>query len=211
MYKNRTDAGKQLALRLLHYKNEDVVVLAVPRGGLPLGKVVAKTLQAPLDVVLTKKIGHPYNKEYAIGAVSLTGHILNQTIGVSEDYIIEEIKRIRETLSHRHNQYYKNLKPQLLKNKTVIIVDDGVATGSTLLATVKLVSEREPDNIVVAIPVASKSAMDRLNESDYIHEILCLQIPSNFRAVGQSYDDFSSVSDHQAISILENSNKKIAN
>ncbi|MFP2994422.1 phosphoribosyltransferase family protein [Spongiivirga sp. MCCC 1A20706] len=210
MYKDRINAGKKLAQQLLHYKNDNPLVLAVPRGGLPLGKVVAETLKTPLDIVLSKKIGHPYNKEYAIGAVSLTNHILNRTVGISEDYLFQEITRIKKNLIEKHEKYYQNVEPQPLINKTVIIVDDGVATGSTLLATVNLVSKQQPNKIVVAIPVASKSAIDRLNASDDIHEIICLQTPDHFKAVGQFYDDFTSVSDEEAIRILENANSNNA-
>ncbi|MGB5666259.1 MAG: phosphoribosyltransferase family protein, partial [Maribacter sp.] len=126
MFKDRNDAGIQLAKNLLKYENQNVVVLAIPRGGLPIGSIVAKELNAPLDVALTKKIGHPYQKEYAIGAVSLENIILTDAVGVTKSYIEEETIRIRKKLKERHDQYYKNRLPQNLKDKTVIIVDDGI-------------------------------------------------------------------------------------
>lgn len=135
MFKDRIDAGTQLAAKLAKFKTENVVVLAIPRGGLPIGAIVAKTLKAPLDVALTKKIGHPNHKEYAIGAVSLEEMILTDAMGVTEGYIDKEVARVRRNLKQRHNQYYKYLTPAIVKGKTVIIIDDGIATGNTLLAT----------------------------------------------------------------------------
>ncbi|MBT8312225.1 MAG: phosphoribosyltransferase, partial [Flavobacteriaceae bacterium] len=108
LYENRTDAGKQLAEQLRPFMGQDIVVLAIPRGGLPVGAEVAAVLNAPLDVVLTKKIGHPHHKEYAIGAVSMDGVILSDTETIPEDYIIEEPARIREVLNERHSQYYRD-------------------------------------------------------------------------------------------------------
>lgn len=204
MYLNRKDAGKQLANALLKFKNEAVVVLAIPRGGLPLGAIVAKTLKAPLDVVLSKKIGHPHNKEYAIGAVSLENVILRRAIGVTKGYIKEETKTIREKLKKRYQQYYENRTPQKLKNKTVIIVDDGVATGNTILVTIELVKEQNPTKIIVAVPIGTLSAIENLKNNQNVDEVICLKIPQNFRSVGQFYNEFSQVSDEEAIRLLEN-------
>ncbi|MEW7289971.1 phosphoribosyltransferase [Aquimarina sp. 2304DJ70-9] len=210
MFKNRTEAGFQLAEKLLHFKDKDVVVLAIPRGGLPLGTVVAKALNAPLDVALTKKIGHPYNKEYAIGAISLDSRVLSTPIEAPKEYIEEETKRIREVLRRRRDQYYKNTQPQDVKNKIVVIVDDGIATGNTILATIALVSKMSPAHIVVAIPVAPQSAIEKLKNSPYVNEMICLQTPHNFKAVGQFYDEFYTVSDEKAIRILEECNQNAA-
>ena len=206
MFKNRIDAAKQLTGKLAPFKGEDLVIIAIPRGGLPLGSVVASALSAPLDVALTKKIGHPAHKEYAIGAVSLENRFLTDTFGISENYIEEETKRIRELLSKRHEQYYKNSSPQDLTDKTVIIVDDGIATGNTILATIELVHKARPKKIIVAIPVAPPSAIRNLQSSTLIDEVVCLETPSDFQAVGQYYQDFSPVSDKEAIEILETTN-----
>ena len=203
MFKDRIDAGTQLAEKLLKYKNEKVVVVAVPRGGLSIGAIVAKALEASLDVSLTKKIGHPYHKEYAIGAVSLEDTVLPNAQGVSQEYITEETKRIREKLRQRHDQYYKKRSPQNLKDKTVIIVDDGVATGNTLLASVALISKQNPTKIIVAIPVASRSALDKIKSTGKVDEIVCLEVPNNFQAVGQFYEEFEQVTDEEAIHILD--------
>tara|TARA_R110000765_G_scaffold238296_1_gene340984 strand:- start:23945 stop:24586 length:642 start_codon:yes stop_codon:yes gene_type:complete len=209
MFRDRIDAGRQLSEKLMKFKEEDVVVLAIPRGGLPLGAIVAKTLEAPLDVALTKKIGHPSNKEFAIGAVSLDDIVLTNTMGVTQGYITEETKHIREKLLKRYDEYYKKRLPQNVKNKTVIIVDDGIATGNTLLATIELVSKQRPKKIIVAIPVAPNSAIKKLENTQKIDEVICLQVPYNFQAVGQFYEDFYQVSDQEAIQILEEANTSV--
>ena len=207
MFQDRTDAGIRLAEKLTFYKDQDVVVLAIPRGGLPLGAIVAKALNAPLDVALIKKIGHPNNKEYAIGAVSLESVITSDTVNIPKSYIEEETSWIRELLKKRYQQYYKNGKPHDLKNKVVILVDDGIATGNTLLATVELVFKQKPKSIVVAIPVAPHSSINKVENSPYVNEVICLQMPHNFRAVGQFYEEFDTVSDEEAIQILQETNK----
>ena len=208
MFEDRIDAGTQLVHKLLKYKDKNVVVLAIPRGGLPIGAIVAQALKAPLDVVLTKKIGHPDHKEFAIGAVSLQDIILTDAMGVSQDYIDIEVARIRKKLRERHAQYYKQRTPEMLKDKTVIIIDDGIATGNTLLATVKLVNKQNPKIIVVAVPVAPRSVIQKFKTDPNIDEVICLLVPDNFWAVGQFYENFEQVSDEEAISFLEESKHK---
>lgn len=208
MYRNRIEAGNLLSEKLLHYKNKDVVVLAIPRGGLPLGAIVAGELKAPLNVALSKKIGHPHNKEFAIGAVSMEGVVLNKEEHVPEKYLEQETGRIRKALAKKYKQYYRNFKPEKLKGKIVILIDDGVATGNTLFATISLVANQEPAAIVVAIPVAPPRVMEKLKDLPEIDELICLEAPSDFRAVGQFYKDFSAVSDEEAINLLEESNRR---
>lgn len=203
MFRDRIDAGIQLADRLKEYKNQEVVVLAIPRGGLPVGAIVAKALKAPLDVALSKKIGHPYHKEYAVGAVSMEDIILTDAKGISKEYLEEETARIRKKLKAREAQYYQNRKPRPLKGKTVIIIDDGIATGNTLLVTVDLVRHQKPDKIVVAIPVAPESGILKLKSNPNVDEVICLQVPHYFQAVGQFYEAFEQVTDEEAIRILE--------
>ncbi len=209
MFKDRIDAGLKLAKQLSPYKKykEDTIVLAIPRGGLPLGAIVAKALDAPLDVALTKKIGHPYNREYAIGAVSLENVVLNKAVGVTKSYIEEETARIREKLQKRRNQYYKNRSPQELTGKIVIIIDDGIATGSTIKATAQLAHDKNPKEIVVAVPVAPPQVIKSLENSDHVDTVVCLHTPYNFHAVGQFYHEFNQVSDEEAIQLLEDANK----
>lgn len=207
MFKDRKDAGKKLARELIRFKDDNVIVLAIPRGGLPLGVEVAKTLKAPLDIILSKKIGHPFNKEYAIGAVSPDHRILTDTTTVSNEYIKEETKRIREELLRRQQLYYQKVQPKSVKDKTVIIVDDGIATGSTMLSTIEMLHKKKPSRIIVAIPVAPSSALEHIKHSPFLDEVVCLETPYNFRAVGQFYDEFYTVTDERAIRILEESNQ----
>lgn len=209
MFRDRIDAGHRLAEKLMKFKDENVVVLAIPRGGLPIGAIVAKTLNAPLDVVLTKKIGHPFNKEYAIGAVSLEGMILMDGIDVTKEYIEEETSRIRETLKLRRDQYYKQRSPMSIKKKTVVVIDDGIATGNTILATIDLIKKQEPNKIVVAVPVAPYLAIQKLKNNPNVDVVVCLDTPPDFRAVGQFYEKFDQVLDAEAIRILEEANTSI--
>lgn len=207
MFKDRIDAGRQLAQTLRHFKDKDVIVLAIPRGGLPLGAIVANELNASLDVALSKKIGHPYNKEYAIGAVSLENSILTKAMGVTKSYIEEETAIIRKKLKERYEKYHKNRPPLKLEKKTVIIIDDGMATGNTILVTVALIRLQNPKQIIVAVPVASSSAVQSCIESKDINEVICLTTPPNFRSVGQYYENFDQVTDEEAIELLENLSK----
>ncbi|MCK5442007.1 MAG: phosphoribosyltransferase [Maribacter sp.] len=209
MFKDRIDAGIHLAEKLNEYKNKKVVVLAIPRGGLPIGYMVAKALNAPLDIVLTKKIGHPFNKEYAIGAISLENRILSDDSGVTQGYIEEETRRLRKKLKSRHNQYHKKIARQKLRDKIIIIVDDGIATGNTILVAIELIKMQYPNKIVVAIPVAPPSAIRKLEDSEDVHKVVCLEIPNNFHAVGQFYREFHEVSDLEAIGLLEGTYVKI--
>ena len=206
MFLNREQAGEELALKLTAYQNKEVVILAIPRGGLPLGYIIAKSLKAPMDVAITKKLGHPGNPEYAVGALSNEGYFLNPDAHVSKEYLEQEIKRVRELVDERHKQYYRVTKPHDLSGKWVIIVDDGIATGSTMMATILLVKKANPKGIVVAIPVAPPRTIEMLKDSPLIDEVIYLEAPSYFSGVGQFYEDFSAIPDEEAIRLLENAN-----
>lgn len=200
MFKNRKDAAQQLADRLSKYKDDKGVVLSVPRGGVPVGYEIAQHLDWPLDIVLSKKIGHPTNKEYAIGAVSLTGQIINQDVPVSRDYIEDETARIRTELQNKYHKYMDDKAPETVTDKTVILTDDGVATGHTLLSTIDLIKRDKPARIVVAIPVSSPDALRKLEER--VDEVICLEAPVNFRSVGQFYETFEQTTDEEVIDNL---------
>jgi predicted phosphoribosyltransferase len=208
MFKDRTDAGIQLAEKLEPYKGKNAVVLTVPRGGLPIGAKVATALEAELDVVFIKKIGHPSSQEYAIGAVSLDNVIINNPYPITDHYIQEEVRQLRSLLLRRQKAYYKTTKPIKLKDRIVLLVDDGIATGNTLLATVELIHKQQPKQVVVAVPVASPSSIKKLRQSPYVDEVIALLIPDNFSAVGQFYHDFSTVTDEDAISTFETFKKQ---
>ncbi len=201
MFKDRFDAGRQLAEKLQHFKKRDGVVIAVPRGGIELGYEVALALDLPLEVVLTKKLGHPHQKEYAIGAVSLAGHVLHRAEGIPDEYIEEETERVREVLRKRQQMYYGARKPENLTDRIVIIVDDGIATGSTLLSSIELIRQSKPSHIVVAVPVASSQAARKIK--DEVDEFVCLLIPEDFYAVGEFYENFYQVSDKEVTELLE--------
>ncbi len=203
MFKNRFAAGYILAEKLRKYKNQDAVILAIPRGGVPVGKAIADELNLPLDVALSKKIRHPIRREYAIGAVSLETEIINESIEASGKYLEEEIKNIREKLRQKYNKYYQGRTPESLVDKIVVIVDDGIATGYTMENTINLVRLHHPKKIVVAIPVAAPSSLIRLSEDTSVDEIICIDSPLRFLAVGRFYENFDQVTDEEVGEMLE--------
>jgi len=209
LFKDRFDAARQLAAKLKQYANNpNAVVLAIPRGGLQLGNVLAHELHVPLDVVFTKKIGYPGNPEYAIGAVS-AHHVFISPDFVNmpelHEYIMRQAESIRILLHQRAVEYREGMPPLDVTNKIVIVVDDGVATGNTLLATLALLAEDNPLKIVVALPVASRSAFELLQKK--VDELICLYVPDVFFGVGQFYDNFEQVDDAEAIRLLHEANR----
>ncbi len=210
-FKNRTEAGLLLAEKLKTYNIQDAVVLAIPRGGVPIGYEIAKQLNLPLDIVLAKKIGHPGNPEYAIGSVSLNSYVLDPHPEVPDEYIKDEITSIRELLKKRYALYTGDHSPINIKGKTVIVVDDGIAIGNTLLATIKMLSKKEPERIVVVTPVTSVSAANKLIKSEVVDDFLYLLAPRSFHGVSAFYDEFDQVSDEEVKHLLmelKNNKKK---
>jgi len=200
MFRNRLEAGLLLAEKLKKFKSEPGVILAVPRGGLPVAYAVAKELGFPLEVILTKKIGHPINKEYAIGAASLTDYFIIPHENVSEDYIQEELKRVRAKLKNMYTKFMGNKEPEDLKGKTVIVIDDGIATGNTLLGTINVLRKSNPAKIVIGVPVASKSAFEKLSKE--VDEVIAVLVPELFYGVGAFYKDFEQVNDEEVLFYL---------
>lgn len=201
MFRDRADAGKRLARGLTRYAGRaDAAVLAVPRGGLPVAEVVARELNLPLDVVLTKKIGHPADPESAVGAVSLTGSALGPPPGVPPGYIEAEIARLRAALRKRDKMYRGGRPAVEVAGRTVILVDDGAATGMTLLSAVDLLLQDGARRVVIAVPVASREALAALKER--CGEVVCLEEAGGRMSVSESYVDFAQVTDEQAVSIL---------
>ncbi len=202
-YADRYDAARQLLPLLEPFKNEDGLVLAIPRGGVPVGVVVAQYLQWPLDLLMTKKIGHPDNPEFAIGAVSLDDSLVEETAGVPESYIQEMTIRIREQLAERYRLFRGNAKPLPRRNKTLLVVDDGIATGRTILSTLRLLRSQSPARLIVAAPVASGQAAERIRR---VTDVFCCPlVREDFRAVGNYYDDFPQVEDEEVIRLLQES------
>jgi predicted phosphoribosyltransferase len=195
MYKDREAAAYILAEQLKKYKGQDGVVLAIPRGAVPMGVIIAEELGFDLDLALSKKIGHPHQKEYAIGAVSLTDCFINDHDDVPHSYIIEEVKRIRTRLSEMYKQFMGDKEPVDVNGKIAIIVDDGIATGNTMLSTVRMIKKQDPHHIIIAVPVASRSAIDLL--SSQVDELICPLVPEYFVAVGGFYENFDQVSDEE--------------
>ena len=201
MFKDRIDAGQQLAIALKHYKRKkDTVVVALPRGGVILGYAIANELHLPLEILMVKKIGHPINHEYAIGAVSLTGSVVDESTNVDETYIEEEIKNIRKLLKKRYKMFYGEKPPLELKNKTVIVVDDGVATGSTIIAALDLIRKEQPNHIVVAIPIGPPDTIHEIE--NFTDEMICLETFSPFYSIGTYYKDFTQVTDEEVKLLL---------
>ena len=209
MFADRIDAGLCLADMLKKYKNKPGVVLAVPRGGVPLGYIIARELNMPMEVILTKKIGHPTNPEYAIGAVSMTEKIIVPHAGVSEEYIEKETEKIRKKLRENYVKFMGDKKPAELAEKIVILVDDGIATGNTIISTISMLRKRNPAKIIVAVPVAPKSAVAKL--SKMVDELVIPLIPEDFHGVGAFYEDFDQVSDGEVIGYLDKLNNNLTN
>jgi predicted phosphoribosyltransferase len=204
MYADRIEAGMILADKLKKYADKPGVVLAVPRGGVPLGYIIAKELKLPMDLLLTKKIGHPNNPEYAIGAVSLTDRVIIPHEAVPDSYIERETEKIRAKLKENYTKFMGNKKPLDLANKIVIVVDDGIATGNTLMSTISMLRNSNPAKIVVAAPVAPKATADKL--SRIVDELVIPLIPKEFYGVGSFYEDFTQVSDDEVLHYLNKLN-----
>lgn len=201
MFTNRIEAGMMLADRLKKYKGTDAVILAVPRGGVPVAFAVAKELGLPVQLVLAKKIGHPLNKEYAIGAAGLTDYFVVPHDNVPEAYIRQEVAVIRTRLNEMQQQFMGGKEAIGLKGKQLIVIDDGIATGNTLLATISLLRKMNPSKLVIAVPVASASAVEKLSE--VADEVVALLVPDEFYGVGAFYEDFSQVTDDEVKRYLD--------
>lgn len=205
-FSDRRQAGRELAQKLTHYANRpDVVVLGLPRGGVVIGDEVAKALGLPLDVFVVRKLEMPGQEELAVGAIATGGtRVLNyhvvQTYDIPTATIDEIAEREHRQLLKQENDYRGSRLPLNVKGKTVIVIDDGLATGATMRAAVSALEKHEPAARVVAIPVSSYSAFDDVGA--VVDEIVCLTTPTEFEAVGEFYEDFSEVSDEQVATIL---------
>lgn len=205
-FSDRTDAGERLAAALLDQGVEADIVLTIPRGGLPLGRAVADALDAPLDVVVAKKIGAPGNDEYAIGAVASDGSVWRNEDAIAATQADESYfqrRRDAEAGNARAKaQRYRGDRPPLdLEGKQVVLVDDGVATGSTVRACLAQIRNAGADRVVLAVPVGPPRTIQELERE--VDEVVCLKTPRSFRGVGQFYDQFSQVSDEEALTYLD--------
>jgi predicted phosphoribosyltransferase len=204
-FNDRIDAGRRLAEALAERGVDADVVLAIPRGGLPLGREVADALGVPLDIVVASKIGAPHNPEFAIGAVASDGSawLDEETIrqlGVNDEYVQREREREAENARQKAERYRDEERAPGLSGKTVLIVDDGVATGSTAISAIRLARSKGAERVVLAVPVGPRDTVAELE--DEADEVVCLQMPASFGAVGQFYGRFGQVSDEEAIGYL---------
>jgi putative phosphoribosyl transferase len=206
IFQDRADAGYRLAKALQVYANrEDVIVLGIPRGGVPVALEIAKVLHAPLDIFLSRKLGVPGQEELAFGAIASGGvRVLDQEIiegaGVSKRQI-EQISDAAKKELERRERVYRGARSSLrIEGQTVLLVDDGIATGSSMRAAINALRQMKPARIVVAVPVAPESTCSRLRRE--VDEFVCLQIPKYFHAIGQFYEDFSQIADEEVTALL---------
>jgi putative phosphoribosyl transferase len=205
IFTNRQDAGKKLAAKLLEYQEKQPVILGIPRGGVVVAAEVAKELDAPVDLIIPRKIGAPSNRELAVGAVAPDGTTVFDERALSflelqETDLEEEIARQNAEIERRTTAYKGNRRPLSLQGKTVILVDDGIATGLTAKAALQSVRKQKPESLVLAVPVASMEAAALLKKD--VDEFICLLVPEVFYAVGQFYDDFSQTTDEEVAAAL---------
>src|SRR5687767_4928019 len=201
-YRNRTEAGRRLAAELRGYAGRsDVMVLALPRGGVPVGYEIARALEAPLDVFIVRKLGVPGHEELAMGAIASGGvrvmneEVLNYLPRLSDRDIDAVSAREQVELERREKSYRGNRPPLDVSGRTVIVVDDGLATGSTMRAAVRALRRMNPRAIVVAVPVAARSTCNEFRSE--VDEIVCLRTPEPFNAVGLWYEDFTQTTDEE--------------
>jgi putative phosphoribosyl transferase len=214
LFADRREAGRELAKALLTYKNSDCVVLALPRGGVPVAHEIAHAIGAPLDIVLVRKIGAPGMPELGLGAIVdgaeptivLNPEVPTPSIALS-DYLADEAKKQLEEIERRRELYRPDRPPLTITGRIAIIVDDGIATGGTMRATLRALSQAHPQKLMLAVPVASESTLNMLK--DEADEIVCTYAPENFIAVGLYYADFEQTTDEEVIELLKAANERV--
>jgi putative phosphoribosyl transferase len=207
VFADRSEAGRALARRLLSFKDEQPVVLALPRGGVPVGFEIAQVLDAPLDLVLVRKIGAPFQPELAIGAVVDGGRpetVLNEEMvrefQIPRSYIAEQSARELEEIERRRKLYLAGRAAAPVQARTAIVVDDGIATGATMEAALHTTRRADPQRLVLATPVAPPDTIERLRTR--ADEVVCLATPRLFDTIGSFYEDFRQLTDEEVIDLL---------
>lgn len=207
IFKDRDDAANKLAEQLLQYKGKNPLILAIPRGAVPMAKVIADVLGGSFDVVLVRKLRAPYQPELAIGSIDESGwaYIASHapSTGASQEYIEAEKKYQMETIRKRRAQYTPIRPPIDPAGRIVIVIDDGLATGATMISALHGLRAKKPARLICAIPVSPPETLKRVAEM--ADEVVCLQAPEYFQAVGQFYQNFSQVEDDEVIDILRHS------
>ncbi|MBU7007539.1 phosphoribosyltransferase [Phosphitispora fastidiosa] len=211
LFLDRKDAGIKLASVLKKYLGENVIVLGIPRGGIVVAAEAAQVLEAPMDVIIPRKIGAPHNPEVAIGAVAPDGTIITddymlRVLEVSQKQAENLAASVSEEIHRRESVYRKGRSAHDLQGKTVIVVDDGIATGFTVKAALKSLRKAVPSRLVLAVPVMPADTAGVLKEM--VDDLVCLHIAENFSAVGQFYRDFTQTTDDEVIQLLEENNGK---
>lgn len=203
MFRDRRDAGKQLARHLAGYKDQPIVVYALPRGGVVLGFEIARSLNAPLDLIVVRKIGHPRQPEYAIGAVAEDGYVVwgDDAANVNPVWLEHAVEAEQGEAQRRRAIFLQGRPPVSVTDRTAIIVDDGLATGLTMRAAIHEVRKRAPRKIVVAVPVAGLETAERIRGE--VDELMVLDSPEWFTAVGAFYERFDQLTDEEVTALLK--------
>lgn len=205
MFKDRLDAARQLAKALEKYRDQNPLILAIPRGAVPMGAWIAQTLKGQLDVVLVRKLHAPFQPEVAIGSVDESGlaYLSPEAVkwGIDPGYVRDEIKLQVKTLRARRKQYQRIRAPIPAQGRVVIVVDDGLATGATMMSALKAIRQQQPQRLVCAVPVASPDALQKIKP--LADETICLSVPEEFMAVAQFYSQFPQIEDTQVIAFLQ--------
>lgn len=210
IFNDRTTAGRKLAQRLNYLKNKEVVVLGLPRGGVPVAFQVAEELKAPLDVIVVRKLGVPFQPELAMGAVGEGGVVIRndeviRMAKISTEEFAKAQARENVEVAKRATKFREGRSPVSLKARIALIVDDGIATGSTAQAACDVARALGAEKVMLAVPVGSREAVAALTSK--ADEVICLEIPDNFFAVGEWYEDFSPVSDEEVVELLRRGHK----
>lgn len=206
-FASRTEAARRLARALEHHRGRNALVLAIPRGAVPMGRVLADALKGEFDVVLVRKLPAPYNRELAVGAVDETGWTYLAGYAERAGADAAYIERVRQaelaTLRRRRAQYTPHRAPIDAAGRLAIVVDDGLATGATMIAALHATRARKPELLVCAVPVGAPESLERVRP--YCDELVCLEAPEAFYAVGQFYEDFRQVEDDEVVALLASS------
>lgn len=205
MFRNREDAGNQLAEQISELELHNPLVLGIPRGGIVVAATIAQRIDAELDVILARKLRAPWQRELAVGSVSEDGEVLlsegaKNIPGLSSDYLEQECSFQREEIKRRRHMFRDVREQASIHDRSVIVTDDGIATGSTMIAALEAVSNRKPRELIAALPVAPANRLDAV--ASRCDRLICLHHPNVYYSVGQFYDDFHEISDEEVLDLL---------